>query len=556
MRALLVALVIAGCGGAGPAGQLRYRNAAPVWRVNDRLPVAKSPAPHTTVLRLYYTDSYLVRPVTRALDVREARRALDVNSLDEVPDSTWFTNRIGTHDLTDAELRAGANRDPSPDQHRPWTITGAKVGGMSVGFVFEDTRKRKFLLKFDAKAFPEAETGAHIICHRILSAIGYNVPQDYLATIRREDLMIAPDATKKDPRGHETPLTAADLDRALKTVVVGADGGIRVLMSEYIAGKPLGGYPIEGVRDGDPNDVIPHERRRSIRGQYSIFAWLNHTDIKEHNTLDAYVADPADPGHHYVLHYLIDFGKALGVYGRAGERQTPGHTYAIDADYAAKSLIGLGLWQRPWEAVDAPVLPGLGLYDVASYDPGEWRPNTHYWPLEDTDRVDGFWGAKQLIRFTRDQLAAIVDEARFSDPRTTKYLVDTLVARQRKTARYWFDRVAPLDRFEVAAAAGGARVCFDDLMLTYQLAPVAAGTRYRVDVFDYDGRPTAPPPAAFGPDPSGRTCVDNVTPGTSHDGYTIVRFAVTRSALKLPAVRVHLARDPAGALRVIGIRRD
>ena len=32
-------------------------------------------------------------------ELPRSRRALGVNALDEVPDSTWFTNRLGVRDL-------------------------------------------------------------------------------------------------------------------------------------------------------------------------------------------------------------------------------------------------------------------------------------------------------------------------------------------------------------------------------------------------------------------------------------------------------------------------
>jgi hypothetical protein len=554
---ILASVALVACGAHGPAGEIRYRNADPVWLVNDRKPVAKQPKERESLLQLYHLDTYFVRPMTRAMDLPLHQRALDVNALDEVPDSTWFTNKIGIRDLTLDEIRAGANVDPSPIDARPWTIKSGKVGGVSLGFVIEDTRGDKYLLKFEPAVLPEMEHGAHIIMHRIVSAMGFNVPQDHLETIRREDIVLAPDATKKDPRGGKTPLTKDDLEAGLATVAVEKDGSYRVLVSKFVEGKPLGGYPIEGTRSDDPNDVIPHELRRSIRGQFPIFAWLNHTDVKWHNTLDAYVEDPAQPGVKYVKHYLIDFGKALGVHGYHKQRQTVGHTYSLDVGYAFPALLGLGVWTRPWESVSQPTLRGIGLYEVASFNPGAWRPNTHYWPLMDTDRFDAFWGTKLMMRFTRDQLAAIVEEARFSDPRAAEYMLETLVARQRKTARYWFERVTPLDSFTVAPDGNGLQLCFDDLMLKYELAIVSRETSYQFESFDYDGKPTTKS-RAFASGPGGRSCVEGVVPGAAKDGYTIVKLTARRSARArpLPPVMVHLARDAAGAHRIIGLRRE
>jgi hypothetical protein len=536
-----VILLAACASGPAPIGSLRFQVDEPVWRVNDREPLPAPPQEREYNRALYHTDGFVVRRVTRAMEVRPKLRAADVNSLDEVPDSTWFTNRIGVRELSEDELRAGPNRTPGPFDQLPWTITRGKSGGTAVGFVFEDATGAAFLLKFDEPDRPEMETAAHIIVHRILWACGYNVPEDYVGYVRRDELLLSAKATRKDDTGTKVPLTTEDLDRALARVAREPDGRIRVLASRMLPGKPIGPYAREGTRPDDPNDRIPHERRRSLRGQFSIFSWLNHTDMQEDNTLDMF-----QDGH--VVHYLIDFGKALGVMGQGMRWQTVGYTYRLDVGIALRTLLGLGLWERPWEAVDAPPLRGVGLFEAKHYDPGAWRPNSLYWPYEDKDRFDAFWGAKLIMRFSRAQLAAIVDEAQLTDPRAAAYLVDTLVARQRTTARYWFERVAPLDRF----AMDGARLCFDDLLLAYRLdEPV---TRYEVEIYDRAGKPAAAP-FYLAPGAGGRTCTAALRTGRDASAYTIVRLRVLRGDEPMPDVRVHLARVD-GALSVIGLRRE
>ena len=548
---VLAVLFVAACAHRPPAGELRFHNQAPVWRVNDRTPLAAPPKEREYNRWLYHADGFVVRRATRAMDLEEDVRAADVNALGEVPDSTWFTNRIGVRELSLAELRRGANLGPSPFDHKPWTITGGKAGGTAVGFVFEDARGDRYILKFDKKGMPELETGAHAIVHRILWAIGYNVPEDYIGYISRDDLVISPDAKAKDAFGVKTPLTEAALERSLARIERSPDGRYRVLASRFLPGKPIGPYAREGVRADDPNDVIPHERRRSLRGQFSIFSWLNHTDLQEDNTLDAFVKD--ERGGH-VVHYLIDFGNALGVMGAGLKWQSVGHTYRFDWGMGLRTLLTFGLWKRPWDGMRSPEIRGIGLYDAEHYDPGAWRPNSFYWPLEDKDRFDAFWGAKLLMRFSRDQLAAIVDEAQYSDPHASRYMLDTLIARQRATARYWFEQVAPLDRFTVERDGSGSyRLCFTDLTLAYQLRDVA--TRYAVDAYDHAGAATGYR-RALAAGVGGRTCATGVVPAASHDGYTIVRLRVYRGDSELPAMKVHLARDRSGTLAVIGLRRD
>ena len=112
------------------------------------------------------------------MEVRADAHAANVNSLDEVPDSTWFTNRIGARELTVDDVRRGPNTDDGPDRSAPWQITGTKVGGSSVGLLMKDGRGIKYILKFDQKGIPEMETAADVIVQRLFYAAGFNVPED------------------------------------------------------------------------------------------------------------------------------------------------------------------------------------------------------------------------------------------------------------------------------------------------------------------------------------------------------------------------------------------
>src|SRR5512139_3780764 len=107
-----------------------------------------------------------------------------------------------------------------------------------------------------------------------------------------------------------------------------------------------------------------------------------------------------------------------------------------------------------------------------------------------------------MMRFTREHLRAAIESARYTDPRAPAYVVDTLVARQRATALYWFEKTAALDRFAVQ----GDQLCFDDLTIAYDLAPVADETRYVASRFDRDGRRLG---SSFElrPGTAGRTCL-------------------------------------------------
>jgi hypothetical protein len=556
MRCLVVTgalgLVI-GCSAAPGLPSPRFVNAPPVTVVNDRHHVAKAPAERKVVLSLYHYDGTFHRRITRGLELPRQRRALGVNALDEVPDSTWFTNRIDTRALSPVEVGRGPATAGSPEPHMPWTIESTKVGGRDPGFLIRDARGEKFLLKFDKAGFPELETAADVIVSRLLWAIGYHAPEDHIVYFRPSDLVLDPDAVKKDVFDRKKPLDRTELDRTLGELDVGPDGRIRGLASRLLEGEVLGGHPAEGVRADDPNDRIPHELRRELRGAYAIFAWLDHSDIKEDNSLDMWVADAADPARKYVRHYWVDFGLSLGVQGAQARDRRRSHEYKIDFAAMGRQLVTLGIYRRNWEGRTSPPLRGVGLYEATTFDPARWHPMTpSYVPFLASDRFDQAWAARLIMRFTRDQLRAAVVAARLSDPRAADYLVDTLIARQRATGRTWFARVSPLEGFTVIERGGAHLLCFADPALGHGLDPVAS-TRYRYTRHDRAGaalgavtvRAAAGTSSCLGPIAA--------APG---DGYTIVRIETTRPR-PVGAVLVHLAPDPAGGgPRVIGIWRE
>jgi hypothetical protein len=551
MRTLLV-LSLAACATSTALDGPRFHNAAPVTVVDDRRDVPEPPAARDHEMLLFYFDGMFGRPLTRALELPRPRRALGVNAFDEVPDSTWFTNRLGIREVPVFELRDGPVIVGTPEAHKPWTILSSKRGGVSIGFVIRDARGEKFLLKFDPRGQPEAETAADVIVNRLLWAFGYNVPEDHVVQLRRDELVLSPDSTTKDALGVKRRLERAELDARLAEVEVGEDGSIRAMVSRVVDGKWLGGHPGEGVREDDPNDRIPHELRRDLRGQYAVFAWLDHLDIKEQNTLDMWVADRDDPKRHHVKHYLIDFGKSLGFMASAAQDPRRGFAYGIDYGEMLGSFASLGLWSRDWERRTAPALRGVGAYEATSYDPATWRPYTQlYRPLQTADRFDHFWSAKILIKFSREQLRAAVELGKLSDPRATEYLIETLVARQRATARHWFAEVAAVDRFTVERARGDHALCFDDLALAHRLeSPLA--TQYRIARYDRHGRRLAE--HAFRPGATARSCPP-IALADAADGYTIIELAVTRST-RTRSTLVHVARDPTSREpRVIGVWR-
>src|SRR5262245_20691761 len=73
--------------------------------------------------------------------VRPGRRhdgaAGNVNTIDEVPDSSWFTNRIGKGGLTTAAIVRGPDV-LGPISFEDWKVSGGKSTGVQPGFRMTD----------------------------------------------------------------------------------------------------------------------------------------------------------------------------------------------------------------------------------------------------------------------------------------------------------------------------------------------------------------------------------------------------------------------------------
>jgi hypothetical protein len=545
--AAALALATAACGGSAGLGRLRFRNQRPVTLVNDRRPIQKPQVVDTGLLQYYFRED-LARPLVGALKLARHRPAADVNSLGNVPDSTWFTGRIGIRDLSPAEVMKGPGRGGGPDPGEPWRVDGIKVGGAAVGFTIKDARDERYIIKFDERGYPETESAADVIVQRLIWAFGYNVPENDVVEFDCDGLVLAEGATYEDLAGGERPMTKADLDRLL-ALVRPRSGHCRALSSRYIDGIPAGGILPTGTRADDPNDVVPHEDRRALRGQRVLFSWFDHVDVKPHNTLSSY-----DPRRKHLVHYFLDFGKSLGMFARVDGLVYVGYRSHWGLSSSIKSLLTLGLWRPPWERrAVGPVLRGVGFFDSETFDPSHWTSHYRWAPFDLADRFDDYWAGVILMKLAPAHVRAAVDAGRYSDPRSAAHVTRVLLERQRKLGRWTLSRVAPFEEFEVAGdRAERFTLCFDDLWVRYRFGGEGT-TVYQATTFDFDGRRLGRSAAA--PRRGARVCLPGLASGRRRAAYSIVRISARRGSHEVPDLYVHLARDRGGSMAVIGIDR-
>ncbi len=395
------------------------------------------------------------------------RQALNVDRYGEVSDSSWFTNRNALHPLSLEEIARGPDRGRGPDSGETWVITRAKLEGVTPGFHIKDNRGNRYVVKFDPAGFPELATGAEVVCTKIFYAAGYNVPENYIAYFDPSILGLGKDVEFIDDKGIMRFMTEEDLEALLDKVERLPDGRIRALASKYLDGKGLGGFKYLGTRKDDPNDIVPHEHRRELRGLYVLIAWLKHFDTKAGNNMDVYVSED---GRNFVKHYLIDFGSALGSDAVAPQSRHKGHEFDVDTKSLIGNMLSFGLYVKTWEKLGDVKYPSVGRFNADDFDPGDSRPNYPNPAFENCTNLDGYWGAKLVMSFTDAQLEAIVRQGQYSNPEAEAYLLRTLKERRDKTGRYWFSRVNPLDKFRITRDSDGAlELDFEDLGVTGNL---------------------------------------------------------------------------------------
>ncbi|MDD5084906.1 MAG: hypothetical protein PHE61_02540 [Candidatus Omnitrophica bacterium] len=423
--------------------------------------------------------------------------ALDVNSYDEVPDSTFFTNRQGRERMTAEALRHGScPGEVGPSAERPWTVIKGKSLGKARGFLVKDGRGNKYLLKFDTDGYPEMCTAAEVIASKFFYAIGYNVPENSIVTFTRDNLTVSEDARFYDEDGFEKKLTKESLNKMLDKIEPQPDGRYRAAASKFIEGEVLGPFSLNERREDDPDDVIVHKRRRSIRALRVFSSWLNHHDIRKGNTLDVLTTEN---GKTFVKHYLIDFGSTLGSDLVRPKLYESGHEYWLDWRQMGNSLATLGFYKKPWSEGPAPVeYKSVGYIDIEKFDPKKWRPLLFNFAFDDLTRADAFWATKLIMSFSDDDIRAAVKAGELSDPKAEDFLVSALAARRDKIGRAWFGDVSPLDRFRFEEDAAGYQLTFEDLALNYKLED-ETGTAYRYRLEEADGKGGFKPVTDFAP---------------------------------------------------------
>jgi hypothetical protein len=452
------------------SGEARFPLRDPIWRDTDLLPVTArchdaptpedahhvscAPEPYDATLYWDGADKLFFRPLSEAIGLATGGESVNANSVDEVPDSAWFTNRLGIREMSLDELRLNAcARDKVLDPDRApdgaWIIDKGKMTGSTPGFRINVPGKGKYLVKVEARG-PERQVAATVMGEAVYYAAGYYASCEQALYVRPSTFKLLPGLTaRKGNFGDEYPFDQKALDDLFaKSTMRG--GLLRISASAWTPGYVIGQFRYEGTRADDPNDAVAHENRRELRGARLLAAWIDHFDSREGNSLDTWIADakggPPDSSPGHVVHYQIGTSAALGSvwdWNEISERL--GYSYILDWPEMGTDFITLGAKSHVWDtARKAPGHEIFGYMNVADFDPELWRNEYSNPAFGRMTERDGAWMARILARFTPEMVHTLVTMGQFSDPANTEYLESVLQGRLRKILERYLIRLSPI----------------------------------------------------------------------------------------------------------------
>jgi hypothetical protein len=184
----------------------------------------------------------------------------------------------------------------------------------------------------------------------------------------------------------------------------------------------------------------------------------------------------------------MDFGSTFGSGSVHIQLGYLGFNFSIPFEAMKYNAAGMGVRVPTFRKVTWPEFPkfqAVGRWESEWFDPKEWRndyPNPAF--VRMTAR-DAFWAAKILMKFTPEELMAIVKTGQYTEAHNTSYFHKVLVERQQKCGKWGIELLNPLDEFRVE----GEELQFTNLSEHYGFS-TKGSTRYQVfwHLFDNDSQ--------------------------------------------------------------------
>ena len=435
---VLVAVLLAASSLAISAQTRRFYPDDPIWREPVTQDV-KTAVRYEPDLAYQTIENLFLRPG----DPVVGQRAKNINTVDEVPDGAYFVNRAGRAPLTPALVARAANVDNGPAPGK-WTVVSAKSDGVTPGFTIRDARDQLWFVKFDPPGWRAMATGSEIVAAKLFWAAGYHTAEYHIGQLVPSNLAIGKDTRITPPGEMPRPMNQGDIEWLLSRADRDPDGSYRVILSKATPGRPVGRIRFHGTRADDPNDVVPHEHRRELRGYFVFAAWLNHVDAKGINSLSTLITEN---GRSFIRNYLLDFGSALGSAAVGPREGWEGYEALVEQPgEIGKRVLSFGFKVPVWRTQDYFESPAIGRLprDHSKWDPETWWPHITNAAFRHMRPDDTFWAATKLAAISEDMIRAAVAEGKFGHAESEQFLAKAIIDRRMRILQTFLPKVNPI----------------------------------------------------------------------------------------------------------------
>ncbi len=493
---MLLGLACAGCG-YRPA---RFADRPPATDAHDDEPIDR-PRALPFIKELYQADVYVRRELVGGLDPRRSPMALDVNSLDEVAKSSWYCPPRDAHHPV-----ADYSRDGPP--RPPFTVSDeASTSGMDDAQVIVDARGLSFELQADVPGHPGMRTGAAAIASRLFHALGY---------------------------------------RTAEVHIIRSPEGQRLAATRWPIGYDLGPTLINATRGDDPNDQLPHMRRRTLRALPVFTGWLAMKRLRPRNLRDVY---RGQSGRGHVQHLVVGLDGALGVDDFLDQRKWMEDPDREDSNFFLRAF-SLGLSPKPPAVQPEKADPSVGMMNEIVLDDHS-DPSPPFEPLDYQRPGDAYWAAKRIAAIDRAAIAEAIQSAKL-EPLAENWLFQILMLRRDRVIAEGFSQTTPCEVVTIEPARGQrpARLVLANLAVQEGVQSAAA-IQYWVDYFADDGDVIGSTRSLVS---SGAILEVPLPKELAKEDYLVVRIGALRGSATPPrAFEAHL--KPTGeTFRLLGVR--